>query len=45
MSEPNPLILISASYDALGIAPELSYAMEKAGSGVVGLLQLSKIFS
>jgi len=45
ISEQNPVIVVSASYDALSISPELSYAMSSSGTGVIALLQLSKIFS
>lgn len=44
-SDQNPIIALSASYDALAISPELSYSMETSGSNVIAALQVSKIFS
>lgn len=37
-TDQNPLIAISASYDALAISPELSYSMEGSGSSVIASL-------
>jgi len=44
MEEKNPLIAISASYDALAISSELSVAMENSGAGIMAVIQLSKVF-
>ena len=44
-SDQNPIIALSASYDALAISPELSYSLESSGSNVIAALQVSKIFS
>jgi hypothetical protein len=38
VGDQNPIIAISASYDALAIAPELSIAMENSGSAVIAQL-------
>lgn len=40
-----PTILITAHYDALGLATCLSYGCDSAGSGVVALLETARIFS
>eukprot|EP00349_Pseudokeronopsis_sp_Brazil_P002167 CAMPEP_0202964560 /NCGR_PEP_ID=MMETSP1396-20130829/8636_1 /ASSEMBLY_ACC=CAM_ASM_000872 /TAXON_ID= /ORGANISM="Pseudokeronopsis sp., Strain Brazil" /LENGTH=140 /DNA_ID=CAMNT_0049686747 /DNA_START=563 /DNA_END=985 /DNA_ORIENTATION=+ len=44
-ADTNPLIAISASYDSFAISPELSTSIENGGSGLIGLLELSRIFS
>ncbi len=44
MEEKNPLIAISASYDALSISPELSVSLENSGAGLMAALQLSRMF-
>ena len=40
-----PTILVTAHYDALGLATCLSYGCDSAGSGVVALLETARIFS
>jgi hypothetical protein len=40
-SDYNPIIAISASYDALAISPELSLSLENSASGVIGELAIS----
>lgn len=45
MNDVNPIIAVSASYDALGISPELSVSIENGGTGIMGVIELSRIFS
>jgi len=45
LEEQNPIIAISTSYDALAVAPELSHSLSATGSGLIGALELSRIFS
>jgi hypothetical protein len=40
-----PIIAISASYDALAIAPELSIGMGASGVSLLAVLSLAKIFN
>ncbi|TNV81984.1 hypothetical protein FGO68_gene14046 [Halteria grandinella] len=40
-----PIIAISASYDALSIAPELSIGMGASGASLLAVLSLAKIFN
>jgi hypothetical protein len=44
MSDQNPIIAVSSSYDALSISPELSLSMEGSGSSIIAQLQISKLF-
>lgn len=45
MHDQKSIIAISTSYDALAISPELSIALENSASGLLGSLELSRIFS
>lgn len=45
LGDQNPIIAISACYDALAISPELSFSMENSGSAIIAELEMSRIFS
>lgn len=45
IEEQLPTIVVVAHYDAFGIAPSLSTGADSNGSGVIGLLELARIFS
>ncbi|CAG5120235.1 unnamed protein product [Candidula unifasciata] len=45
IEEQLPTIVITAHYDAMGIAPALSYGVDSNGSGVLLLLELVRLFS
>lgn len=40
-----PTIIVTAHYDAMGLAPCLSYGCDSTGTGVVALLEVARIFS
>jgi len=40
----NPVIVISAAYDSLGVAPSVSAGVENSVSPVLALLHLSRAF-
>ncbi|GAB6032445.1 hypothetical protein CHUAL_011083 [Chamberlinius hualienensis] len=45
IEEQLPSIVITAHYDAFGVAPALSYGADSNGSGVAALLELMRLFS
>ncbi|XP_072038125.1 BOS complex subunit NCLN-like isoform X2 [Amphiura filiformis] len=45
MEDQLPTIAVVAHYDALGIAPHLSFGADSNGSGVAALMELARLFS
>jgi hypothetical protein len=43
--ETLPVIAVMASYDSLGVAPELAVGADANGSGLIAVLQLARMFS